>query len=67
MLEWCSSSEIRISSPSFRKCAAWLKATRLIASLAPRVKTTSFSSGALMKAAMRARVASNFSVATWER
>ncbi|MNT93836.1 hypothetical protein D3C72_2354050 [compost metagenome] len=49
MLAWCSMTETRISSPSLMKRRPNPCMTRLMASVAPRTKTISRSSLALMK------------------
>ncbi len=58
MLEWCSSSVRTISSPSPTFSAPQAVATRLIASVVPRVKTISAGSDAPTKRATRARASS---------
>ena len=57
MLAWCSSSETTISSPGWM-CSPTDAATRLIASVAPLVKTTWREEGALTKRATLSRAAS---------
>ena len=66
MLAWWSSSETITSSPA-PKLAPKLAATRLIASVAPLVNTTSSGLGALIKRATEARAASNASVVSLAR
>ncbi len=63
---WCSSSVITTRSPGPRLSRPQAYATRLSASVAFRVKTTSFSLGALRKEATVRRAASNASVARSE-
>ena len=63
-LEWCSSSVITTRSPGPRLSRPQAYATRLIASVALRVKTISFSDGALRNDATVRRAPSNPSVAT---
>ena len=58
MLAWCSRWETMISSPSPTCCQPQLLATRLMASVVPRTKMTSFTSGALMKRRTRSRAPS---------
>ena len=48
MFEWCSIAVITTSSSAFRFARPHVCATRLIASVVPRVKTISFSSRAWM-------------------
>ncbi len=67
MFEWCSRPVRRISSPSFRTDVANPAATRLIASVVPRVKTTSFGARAPRKRATFARAPSYSAVAFSER
>jgi hypothetical protein len=55
MLEWCSSSVTRISSPGRQARPEEARATRLIASVAPRTKTISSAEAAPRK---RGRAAS---------
>mmetsp|Transcript_7255 Transcript_7255/g.25573 ORF Transcript_7255/g.25573 Transcript_7255/m.25573 type:complete len:204 (-) Transcript_7255:229-840(-) len=66
-LAWCSSTESTTSSPSERFSTPQVNATRLIASVALRVKTTSRSDGAPTKDATLARAASYCAVASAER
>ena len=58
MLAWCSRWLTMISSPSPMCCAPQLLATRLMASVVPRTKITSFTSGALMNCFTRWRAPS---------
>ncbi len=67
MLLWCSIVVRTISSPAFTFARPHVWATRLIASVVPRVKTISFSLAAPRKRRTRSRAASNASVASWER
>mmetsp|Transcript_22187 Transcript_22187/g.88032 ORF Transcript_22187/g.88032 Transcript_22187/m.88032 type:complete len:238 (+) Transcript_22187:531-1244(+) len=60
---WCSSTVSTISSPGSRCVEPQLCATRLTASVAPRVQTISRAEGALMSAATFSRAASYASVA----
>ena len=62
MLEWCSRVEITIRSPGPIFARPQAEATRLRASVAPRVQTTSSASRALMKRATVSLAASNWSV-----
>ena len=55
MFEWCSRPVMRTSSPAFRKSRAKPAATRLIASVVPRVKTISFGEAAPRKRATFSR------------
>ena len=66
MLAWWSSSETITSSPALN-VAPKLAATRLIASVAPLVKTISLGEGALTRRATEARAASNASVVSLAR
>ena len=50
MFEWCSSAEIRISSPAFTRWRPKVCATRLIASVVPRTKTISRASRRVQEA-----------------
>mmetsp|Transcript_44379 Transcript_44379/g.106626 ORF Transcript_44379/g.106626 Transcript_44379/m.106626 type:complete len:201 (+) Transcript_44379:548-1150(+) len=61
-LEWCSITVRMISSPSPRFVRPHVCATRLIASVAPRVKITSDRDAALMKPATLSRAPSYESV-----
>ena len=63
---WCSSSVTTTTSPGPRLSSPQAYATRLIASVALRVKMTSFSEGALSKLATVRRAASKPSVARSE-
>jgi len=64
MLAWCSISVSTTTSPDPRFAAPHVRATRLIASVALRVNTSSCGSAAPMKRAVRARPASNAAVAS---
>ena len=55
MLEWCSSAEIRTSSPARTFDRPYVCATRLIPSVVPRTKTISRVSPALMKSRIFSR------------
>mmetsp|Transcript_72494 Transcript_72494/g.221986 ORF Transcript_72494/g.221986 Transcript_72494/m.221986 type:complete len:223 (+) Transcript_72494:442-1110(+) len=61
--EWCSMTVSKISSPGPTFARAHVRATRLIASVALRVKTISHGSAAFTNFATRARAPSNASVA----
>ncbi len=63
MLLWCSISVSRRTSPARRYLAPQDWATRLMPSVAPRVKTISSALRAWIKAAARARAASKAAVA----
>ncbi len=63
MFEWCSMTEIRISSPSPTWSRPHAVATRLIASVVPRVQIHSAALGALIQLATFSRAASNATVA----
>ena len=63
MFEWCSIPEISTSSPALTWVRPQVCATRLMPSVAFRVKMISFGSAAPMNAAIRPRAASNRSVA----
>jgi hypothetical protein len=63
MFEWCSMAEMTISSPAVTLARPMVCATRLIPSVALRVKITSLGSEAPMNVAMRWRAPSNRSVA----
>ena len=67
MLAWCSISEITTASPGPRLAAPHERASRLNASVAFLVKTTSLVAGALMKRATLARAPSSASVARTAR
>ncbi len=67
MLEWCSISEMTISSPGFRNFRPQDAATRLIASVALRVNTISRPRAAFRKARTVSRAASMRSVQIWLR
>jgi hypothetical protein len=58
MLAWCSSQLITISSPAATLRRPQLLATRLMASVAPRVKTMSLGEGAFKKRRTLSRAAS---------
>ena len=55
-LEWCSITLSTISSPSPMYCPPQLLATRLMASVAPRVNTTSRSDRAWMNCTSESRI-----------
>ena len=63
MFEWCSIAEISTSSPAERLAWPQLCATRLIPSVALRVKTISCGWAAPRNAAASVRAASNAAVA----
>ncbi|MCY1550470.1 hypothetical protein D9M68_867270 [compost metagenome] len=63
MLAWCSRFDTMISSPSPTCWPPQLLATRLMASVVPRTKITSSTSGALMNLRTRSRAPSYASVA----
>ena len=67
MFEWCSRPVRRTSSPSFRTELAKPAATRLIASVVPRVKTTSRGARAPRNRATFARAPSYSAVAFSDR
>ena len=67
MLEWCSMIESTISSPSPITVPPNDAATRLIASVALRVKMISSTCAALMKRRAISRASSYFSVAAFDR
>jgi hypothetical protein len=61
---WCSMCDSTIASPAPRLARAQVYATRLIASVALRVNTTSSDRRALMKRATLRRASSNAAVAS---
>ncbi len=65
MFEWCSSSVITISSPGPSSLRAQAWATRLMASVVPRVQMISSLWRAARNARTRSRAVSKASVARW--